>query len=304
MADPKPSILLPTLLIAAIVVGAGVGTYFLYEANHPKLSTVWTVSVGSNVTVNYIGIFGSGPQMGKVFDTSLWSVYVNNGSFPKSLEFDHGLSPKNYTPLGVSVGPNIPSGGYTIDNITFGSVVTGFWQGLIGLAVGQTRTISIPPALAYGPASASCFVTAPLVVTVPTLVTLTPSAFATAYPGINATGGTHFADPTYGWPAVVFSVNSSAVVVENLPTLSWSVPGTSWPVVVTGVNATSITLRNELSYGDIGNVLGHVSGSGTCGSNRYVVTGLDPGAGTFTQDYNSEVAGETLNFTVTVVASY
>ncbi len=305
MAEPKPSIVFPAILIAVVLIGAGVGVGFLYEANHPKPTPApWTVSVGSNVTVNYIGTFGSGPQDGRVFDTSIYSVAIENVTYPKSLQFSYRGSEANYTPLGVSVGPNVPSSGYTIDNITFGGVVTGFWQGLLGLEVGQTRVITFPPSAGYGAADPSCFVTQPLTFSIPVLHILTPSAFSTTYPGVNASAGTRFTDPTYGWTDLVFSVNSSAVAVQMLPSPGWLVPGSSWPVQVTGVNATAITLENELTFSDVGNVSGTVSGSGVCGATSYIVSALNLSSGTYVQDFNREVVGQWLTFTVTIVAKY
>jgi FKBP-type peptidyl-prolyl cis-trans isomerase 2 len=305
MAEPKPSIVLPVLLIVVVVVGAGVGFGFLYEANdHSPPAGPWTVAVGSNVTVNYIGKFGSGAQLGDVFDTSIYSVAVNNASYPKSLEFSYRGSAANYTPLGVSVGPAVPGSGYTIDNITFGSVVPGFWQGLLGLEVGQTRTVSFGPGLGYGAPNPSCYASQPLVFTTPTFRTLTSSSFSTLYPGVNATAGTQFADPTYGWNDLVFSVNSSAIVVQMLTHVGWVVPAASWPIAVVGVNSSVVTLKNELSYADVGSVLGHVSGSGICGTTSFIVSALNMSSGTYVQDFNREVVGQTLTFVVTIVARY
>jgi len=304
MAEPKPSLWIPAILIAAIVAGAGVGTYFLYEYNHPKsASGPWTVQIGSNVTVNYIGWFASGPQTGRVFDTSLYSVYLNNAGFPKSLEFEHGTSPANYTPIGFSVGPNVPPGGYTIDNMTFGSAVPGFWQGLIGLQVGQTGTFTFPPSAGYGSPNPSCFATQPLTFAVPVLLPVAAASFSTLYPGINATPGTHFDDPTYGWNALVLTVNATAVVVENLPPLGWTVPGLSWSQTVTAINATTITVTNHLSPVNAGTVLGRIPGT-VCGTSRYIVSAVNVSAGTYTQDFNSEVVGQSLTFAATIVAKY
>lgn len=305
MAEPKRSLWLPAILIAAILVGAGVGTYFLYEYNHPKpAASPYTVQIGSNVTVNYIGWFASGPQTGRVFDTSLYSVYLNNAGYPKSLEFAHGTSPANYTPLGFSVGPNVPQGGYTIGNQTFSGAVPGFWQGLIGLQVGQSRTFSFPPSLGYGYPDPSCYATQPLTVAVPVLIPVATASFATLYPGVNATAGTHFPDPTYGWSDLVLTVNASAVVVENLPALGWDVPGLNWPETVTAINATTITLTNHLSPLNAGTILGTLASGTVCGQSRYIISAINVSAGTYTQDFNGEVVGQSLTFFVTIVAKY
>ena len=308
MAEARRSIFVPILLIAVVLVAAGVGTAFLYEFNHPKTaSPLRTVVVGDNVTVNYIGSFGTGPQIGRVFDTSEYSVSVNNASYPKSLEYSHYGSPSEFTPLAVHVGPSTTPGGYSLDGLTFGTVVTGFWQGLLGLPANHSAQISIPPSLGYGAADPGCFVTKPLVLTVPVLLALTSAQFASVYPSVNATAGTEFADTTYGWTDLVLSANASAVVVENLPSLGWSVPGKSWPVVVTAVNSTTITVTNQLTVADAGAVAG-VSSAVVCNSEssrgNFIVSAVNPTNGTYTEDFNPEVAGQTLVFQVTVVQFY
>jgi FKBP-type peptidyl-prolyl cis-trans isomerase 2 len=305
MVNPRPSPLLPIVLIIVVIAGSGVGIGLLYEHNNPTPGApARTVAVGDNVTVNYIGIFANGPQAGRVFDTSIYSVATNNVSYPKSLQFSFRGSAANYTPLGVSVGPNIPSSGYSINGITFGGVVTGFWQGLLGLPAGKTQTISFPPDLGYGPENSSCLVPQPLSFTVPVLNPVAQDSFATLYPGVSPTLGTQFTDPTYKWTDLVFSVNATTVVVEYLPTVGWTVPSGSWPVLVTNISGGTISLENQLSPSQAGLVAGHVAGSGTCGSTEFIVSAVDPVAGTYTEDFNPEVRGESLEFVVTVVAFY
>lgn len=296
---------LPIVLVVVVLVAAAVGTGLLYEHNLVHATPpIRTVAVGDNVTVNYIGYFGSGPQSGRVFDTSLYSVAVNNLTWPKSLGFSYRGSASAYTPLPVHVGGTAPSGGYSVNGLTFASVVTGFWQGLVGLPANKTQTVTIPVDLGYGPPNPACFVTQPLTKKVPVLVAVVPKNFTTAYPGTNATAGVEFADPTYGWNDLILSVNASAVVVENLPPLGWSVPNTGWPVTVTNVSASTITLTNALSPGDDGRVLGHTGGSLVCGQSKYIVSSVYPGNGTYVENFNPEVDGETLVFVVTVFAFY
>jgi FKBP-type peptidyl-prolyl cis-trans isomerase len=311
MAEPRPSrVLIVVLVVIVVAAGAGGAALLYYETHpanpHPQL----TVQVGDNVTVNYIGVFDSGPQIGHVFDTSEYSVALNNVSWPKSLQYSsRGGSPSDYSPLGVYVGGNGPPNGYTIGNVTFGSVVPGFWQGLIGLPGNQTKYVLVPPNLGY-PAyliNQTCYVTQPLTYSIPVTASLTPAEFATEYPNATASAGAQFVDPTYGWPDLVFSANSSAVVVTNLPTLGWVGYPNSWGVKVTNVTATNITLTNQLGPSQAGTVLGHVSGTGVCGTNSYIVSQVNLGAGTYVQNYgsassgNKQVYGQTLIFIVTVV---
>lgn len=308
MADSRTSVLLPTILIVVVIIAAGVGAVFLYEFNHPKTTAPQrTVVEGDNVTVNYIGTLGSGPELGLVFDTSLYAVASNNVSYPKSVEYSHYGAPSSFSPLPVYVGTSAPSGGYSLDGLSFGTVVPGFWQGLLGLPANHTARITIPPALGYGAANPACFLTQPLVVTVPVVLHLTTAQFTADYPSVNATVGTEFTDPTYGWNDLVFSANATGVVVENLASVGWSVPGKSWPVIVTALNSTTITVTNRLTSADAG-VVGGTSAAQVCSSQgsggKFFVSAVDPASGTYTEDFNSEVVGQTLIFQVTVVQFY
>ncbi len=302
MAEPKPSRLRVFLLAVAVVIAGAVGGGVLYYENH-KLGTPHelTVQAGGNATVNYIGLFGSGPQIGRVFDTNLWSVYTNNGSWPKALQYSpHGTSPSNYTPIGFFVGSTAPSGGYTIGNLTFETPVTGFWQGLIGMAGNQTRYLTLPPSLAYGSANQSCYVTKPLSYTLPVTVSLTRSAFSSQFPNVTALAGIEYTDPVYKWTDLVLSVNASSVVYQNLPSLGTKTAPEGWPVLVTNVTATTITLTNQLTAANAG-LVGGKSAASVCSTTSFIVSSVNQGASTYVEDYNSEVVGQTLVFIVTTV---
>ena len=303
MPPKERSRLVPILLIVVVLVVAGVGAGLLYYFTHPSSSSRLTVQLGDNATVNYIGFFGSGPQTGKVFDTSLYAVATNNATYPKSLEFAMRSNESAYTPLAVHVGPYAPSGGYSLNGLSFITVVTGFWQGLLGLPGNQSSSVNVPPALGYGAPDPSCYQNLTLTFAVPAMLTLTSSQFSTDYPGVTASQGAQFPNPTYGWPVYVVSANATRIVVQNQPRLGWTAHPNGWPVVVTAVNSTSITVTNELTSANAGLVAGHSSDT-VCQSNQYIVSAVDPGAGTFTQDYNKEVVGQTLIFVVTIVGIF
>jgi FKBP-type peptidyl-prolyl cis-trans isomerase 2 len=296
----SPSFGFLAFLVAVVIVVAGVGVGLLYGYNHPKSAgSPTTVQVGDNVTVNYIGLFGSGPQQGKVFDTSLKSVARDNATWPKSLEY----TPRNssgYTPLAVHVGP-APSGGYNVSGVTYLGVVPGFWMGLVGLAVNQTRWATVPPAEGYGPLQQSCLRTNPLIETIPAVVTTTPAGFAKSYPGVTAVTGVTFADPSYGWTDQVLSANRTAVVVGREPTVGETTAPAGWTILVANVSSATITLESLLTPGSVGSVLGSVPGLTVCGTTQFLVWSVSPADGTFTANYNREVVGETLIFVVTVV---
>lgn len=304
---------IPAIVVVVVIVLAGAGVAgYVYLTHGPKSNPpVPTVQYGDNVTVNYIGILGSGPEQGKVFDTSFYSVATNNATYPKTLSFQMRASAKNYTPLAVHVAGNTPSSGYTVGNLTFIQVVTGFWQGLIGMAGNTTRTLVLPPDLAYQYDNPACLATEPLTYTLPVVQTLSVSAFNAQYPGQSVTQGVEFSDPHYGWPVLVMNANASFATVENLPTVGWTSSPAGWPVEVTGLTSTAngtgtITLTNELSSAQAGHVAGHViTGSGLCSQisgGKFIVTAVNVANGTYTENFNTEVTGETLVFVVTITA--
>jgi FKBP-type peptidyl-prolyl cis-trans isomerase 2 len=302
MVAERPSRTLFIVLVVVVLVAAGVGAALVYEFNKPKSSPgILTVHKGDNVTVNYIGMFGSGAQTGRVFDTSFYSVAMNNLSYPKSLEYSPRASKVAYTPLAVHVGPNAPASGYTVGNLTFNGVVTGFWQGLLGLAGNQSHTIVVPPSLGYGSQNTSCLATVPLVLNVPVISFLSANEFRTLYPNVTANVGVVFTDRTYGWNDTVFAVNASSVTVQALASLGEKSYPEGLPAFVSALNATTITVSSLLTPANAGLVLGHAASGGLCGQSRFIVSAVNPSAGTLTENFNPEVEGETLDFVVTIV---
>jgi FKBP-type peptidyl-prolyl cis-trans isomerase 2 len=306
MVASGPSRIVVVVLLAVILAAGGGGFYAAnyFLAVRPATPPA-TAQVGANVTVNYIGYFGSGPQDGKVFDTSIYSVYQDNLTYPKSLEFaaGHSGSPTAYKPLGVHVGPT--SAQYSVNNQTFAGVVPGFWQGLVGMTVNQTRYISMPPSLAYGALNPACEATEPLSVPVPVLRLYTAATFAATFPGISATSGTTFPDPVYGWTDLVFAANTTGVSVESLPTLGETLHLAGWNATVTGLNATTITVHNDITPQNFGSLLGTFPAARACGGSsaiHYLIAGVSVAAGTYTINWNSEVTGQSLIFRVTLVA--
>ena len=296
--------------IVAIVVGGGLAGYLYFKNRPASPPSVRVVALGDNVTVNYIGIMGSGAESGKVFDTSIYSVATNSIAYPKTLEFGLRGTAKNYTALPVHVGGNTPSSGFSLGGLTFIQTVTGFWQGLVGLSGTSTRAVVIPPALGYGPTNLACVATRPLSFSVPVLETMSLTQFAQRYPGVTAFQGTEFPDPHYAWPVLVLSENNSFATIENLPSLGATSSPAGWPVVVTAVDPTangtgSITLTNQLTPASAGLVLGHdYLGTGPCSSQsggRFIVSSVNLANGTYTENFNQEVQGQTLVFLMTVV---
>jgi FKBP-type peptidyl-prolyl cis-trans isomerase 2 len=312
MAESTPSTASIVVVIVLVLIGGGAAAGYVYLSHRPVAgpTPILTV-VGDNVTVNYIGVFGSGPEQGKVFDTSLYPVASNGALWPKSLGFQSRGGPGNYSPLAVHVGPSTPSGGYSVGGKSYIQVVTGFWQGLLGLPGNLTKSVTVPPALGYGAENPACLLTKSLVDRFPIVSSLTRTQFGAAYAGIIPNTGATFTDPHYGWTVLILSANATAVSIERLASVGNTASPAGWTVVVTNVTSTpngsgQITVLNELGPAQAGLLQGNdFAGNGPCSSRangKFIVSAVDPVAGTYTEDFNSEVTGKTLIFLVTIVA--
>ncbi|MGI0139645.1 MAG: hypothetical protein ACREBT_00610 [Thermoplasmata archaeon] len=287
------------ILVVAAVAAAAVSVWVF---PHVSPHSIATVEEGDNVTVNYIGVLGSGADQGHVFDTSYYSVAINNATWPKSLTYTPRGNASQYTQLGVHVGPTTPKGGYVVNNYTFGSVITGFWQGIIGMAGNTTQRVSIPPSLGYGPVNRACLVVQPLVYTIPVSSTFTVGSFSSAYPGVTPSSGVSFTDPTYGWTDYIVAGNGSWVTLLNVPTLGQTTHSDGLPYFVSNINSARITLTSTLVDSQAGAIVGKIPGGSTvCGTSTFIVSSINWAAGTLTWSFNPEVVGQTLVFYITLV---
>lgn len=311
MAQNGPLAAIAALIVVVVIAAGATGGYLYVHSKPTTTSGPRLVQLNDNVTVDYIGIYGSGPDVGKVFDTSLYSVATNNASYPKSLTYHFRGAPGNFTPLAVHVGPSTPSNGYSFAGKSFIQVVPGFWQGLEGFAGNVTHLAIVPPALGYGEPNPACFRTLPLSQQFPIFQTLQGTQFSAKYPGTLATTGASFNDPTYGWKVLILSANATSVSLENVATVGETSQSAGWPTLVTDVTSTPdgtgrITVLNELTPSEAGHIAGHAA-QGPCvgsGGGTFIVTAVNPQNGTFTESFNQEVQGAILLFVVTVLNVY
>jgi len=269
-------VLLALVIAVAVVLGA------YYVVFTPKAAPASkTAQQGDTVYIDYVGYFSN---ENLVFDTSLSSVARDNSTYPKAYSF--AMRP-SYTQLQFTIGD--------------GSVVKGFDEGVRGLSVGQTTTISVPPSLGYGAANLSKIFVHSLVQTIPVRVTMDASAFNSYY-GQPAVSATNVTDPVYGWSATV-SILGGLVVVTNSPYPSQVIrPYGTWRAVVLTVddaanNGTGlITIQNRLDP----TMVDKLGGKSPDGQTFYL-SAVDPIGGTYTLNFNRQVVGRVLVFQVTLV---
>ena len=134
------------------------------------------------------------------------------------MDFHYRGSAANYTPLGVYIGPNAPSAGYTIGNTTFVSVVTGFWEGHHRRAGEHDPYHRHSPGPRLRPPESSVPAhAAPHVHAARWSPPSLPPGSRAHIPASSPLTGVTFKAPHYGWNVTVLAANSSFVTVENLP---------------------------------------------------------------------------------------
>jgi FKBP-type peptidyl-prolyl cis-trans isomerase 2 len=113
------------LLVGAVLVSGCLST------DNP----VKVVEDGDYVQVDYVGKL----EDGAVFDTSVKDVAIDAGIYNQK---------RDYLPLGFTVGA--------------GGMITGFDKGVVGMAVGENKTLIIPPEEAYGAYREDLLITRPM----------------------------------------------------------------------------------------------------------------------------------------------
>ena len=95
----------------------------IYMAEDITKDTSRIIKNGDTVSVNYVGKL----EDGTIFDTSLKEVAIEAGKYNQM---------RNYEPLTFTVG--------------VGQMIKGFDEGVVGMQVGEEKTLTIPPEEAYG----------------------------------------------------------------------------------------------------------------------------------------------------------
>lgn len=298
--DPEKIIL--AVIIAAIVVASGASVYAWYSASRTGGGEVRSIMSGDEVSLNYVGRL----EDGRVFDTSLWYVAQDDGQYPKSLTFSR-RSNDSYIPLPMTAGDYGPNG-----------TIKGFALGVIGMHVGDTRIIEVPPDEGY-PLRPERISTINLTDTVPVTEVMTEDEFKMFYNAepVPMDSLLHY---FWGWTVVVASVSDGYVTVKSQPTVGQSVypygnpnlltDPSGWEVRVVGYDAAAdggrgrITVQHMITPEDVY----RVKGTDIAG-NVLIVWDYDATNGTFqihrsdkNTGYNAEISGRTLYFEVTIIS--
>ena len=263
-----------------------------------------TVKIGDNISVNYTGSYVNG----KVFDTSIESVAKANNLSPRN----------NYEPLTFRVGQK-PS-----------EVIEGFDKGVIGMKIGETKTLRIPPEEAY-PINPNLIHASPIIIVIPATQTMSivfdisKDTFE-QYFGKNHSTGDIIQIPDSNMNATLINVTSEVSLSYNLKNGSntweaskpWNqtvvkiddknitlkpnvtkneifdIPNSPLSITIVDINATNITIKyNPIpeTTVDIPDMFGQM-----------VPTKISFNETSMIMDQNLEVAGKALIFNVTLVS--
>ena len=263
------------------------------------------VKTGDNISVDYVGSL----EDGKVFDTSIESVAkANNLSTPGA----------TYEPLKFTVGK------------TPRAVIEGFDEGVIGMKIGQTKTLRIPPEKAY-PIDPEAIHVSPIVQDIPATRVLPavfeiPNSQFEQFFGPNYSAGDTVQIPDTNINITILNKTSEVSLKYDLAVgaVVWD-SRAPWNETVVKIDDKNITLRPNVTKNDIVQyqtapftttvvdvddeniTLRHnpisetrVNLPGMFG--QMVPTTIKFNETSVIMDQNSEVAGKTLIFNVTLVS--
>lgn len=221
------------LILAVLILFSGcIGeqkTVNSEDNNTGKSGDNLTVKSGDIVFIDYVGHID-----GKVFDTSNESVAKQNDIY---------IANRTYRPLKFTVGK--------------GEMIPGLDEGVIGMKVGEMKTLTIPPEKAYGQFDPGKISTYPIIESIPATKTI-PSAmeipageFETAF-GPNHTVGDKIRIPGTNINLTVKSISTNVSLAYDL-TVGYKIlhAGALWSETVVSINEKNFTTKADVKKNDV-----------------------------------------------------
>jgi peptidylprolyl isomerase len=191
------------------------------------------VIVGDKVTVGYVGYL----QDYSVFDTS----YQNIGTNIYVRKAPSFTPRQGYTDLNVYVGPEDPD-----DKDPFISTVEGFWESIVGMRKGQSRTVPLPPEKGY-----ANYINTTVNTTeeINMIEIMTVNEFSINYPTEQLVVGVSMEHHIWKWNFSINHINETLGIVKiiNEPNLNQIVTPYGWN--------TKVTYKNQSDNGGEGRII-------------------------------------------------
>jgi FKBP-type peptidyl-prolyl cis-trans isomerase 2 len=288
----KTDILCFGAILTVIILVISTFVYFWWEEREKRLEqeekakkkVKLVVEKGDKITVDYTGRFIDG----RVFDTSIEEIGKNE-SIPKSITFDPD---KSYKPLTFTVGS--------------GEMIEGFDEGVVGMRVGETRTITVPPHKGYGSPDPALIKSIRLTEALPLYEYMSKSDFESKYPGevleVGVTTEHHF----WGWHVVIEEVTGDNVTLRHDPEWGMEVEVLPWRTVVVSISSEQARIVVEhkpteevFQVAIDPGLLAEYNNTFAEFSEKGIVKSIED---EIVIDFNKEVVGKTLIFEVTVIS--
>jgi len=285
-----------TKYIIAFIILAAMVVAMIYLSN---TNTNGIVEAGDEVYVNYIGW----ELNGEIFDTSLEAV---------AREADIYQQGRTYQPMPFVVGA--------------GRMIEGFDDGVLGMKLGEKKTLTIPPEKAYGPTDFSKIQVIPLIYEIPLVQDIpVPETIELALFQFNQTFGTdhvvgdsvQFPDTTINFTIVNMSETVNITRDLNVGNTYNFGAQSQWNETVLAMNETHLTVKHDVELGDVlqlgpwNSTVIYVDETNiTVQNNPIPDTTVETYSGSvkihfnetaITLDYNHKFAGKTLVFDVEIV---
>jgi FKBP-type peptidyl-prolyl cis-trans isomerase 2 len=299
--DPTRALL--AVIAVAIVISVGLVGYIVYDnTKSHSVSSSDIVEMDDRVTMDYIGTFSDG----RVFDTSLLDIAMNDALYPKSLTFTMRDN-ESYAPFEMVAGKYGEEGG----------TIKGFALGVIGLHVGDTEVIEVAPEDAYA-VNPAMLRTVPIHEHVNGTEMIPEDSFTSLFK-IQPTVMDYVPHYKWGWDVLVLEVEFGYVTYKHYPTVGeivypfgdpYADDPAGWSCVVESFDSTTndgageIVVRHEVTASDVYAVKGVAFDD-----QPFVVSGYDAENETFeihlsdpSIGYNGEISGRALFFEVTIIS--
>ncbi|MGA1820895.1 MAG: FKBP-type peptidyl-prolyl cis-trans isomerase [Thermoplasmatota archaeon] len=293
-------------IVVAILMFGGIAVMtYVDEEGWPwekddKKEEVLRIQAGDEVTVDYTGYFlGPSGEIGSVFDTSVGDI-ARNDSIPKSPGF---ILKETYDDMKFTV----------VEEGEAATMIAGFNDAVIGMKVGETKQVSIPPEKGYPEYYDERVLVVNSTMQIPLVETLTAEEFTLYYPMVDLEEDDSFIHPFWGWDMTIVSHSPRNVTVINNARYGVSYMGFPW-------NSTVVDLSTERNVITIHHQVQEITtktrvqidkvtplyplwfqgtlptGDKNLERNGYVTSV----GGDIVLDFNTEVAGKTLVFQITV----
>lgn len=293
------------IVIVLILITAGLGIVLYQISSKSPHTTPSTVVIDEDdiVEFEYVGRF---ENTRKVFETSMYDVAIDNETYIKTLSF-RWPETDVFEPINVTIGDGISP----LDFVNFTGMIDDgniLLDEMIGMREGGSRHISLESFEAFGDPDPSKIVTLSLTETLDQVEVLTSIEFLQRMGEVEIIVNATYRDPVWGWDVRIIKEEHvgdiAEVTIRNLPTEEGQrvTPYETFESEVVSIDSAAnegkgeIVLRHLISAEDVNNLMAKSPSEG-----RFILVGLDESAGTFVADFNSEKAGKSLIYEVTVV---